>query len=215
MLSRTNFSQRFFTVNNLRISIVGAAAVATTVAFAGCAMNMGAPSNSMMDAGHNSSMMNSSNASEFSTADVMFAQTMTAHHQQAVEMSDLALATSTNLDVRALAQKIRDAQAPEITLMKSWLDKAGSTTMMGHSMNDMGMGMAGMMTDTEMTALKNATGANFDTLFLEGMIAHHEGAIQMATMVKNSTNPDVKKLAEAIVSSQSAEIAEMKMMLAK
>ena len=75
--------------------------------------------------------------------------------------------------------------------------------------------MAGMMTDTEMTALKNATGANFDTLFLEGMIAHHEGAIQMATMVKNSTNPDVKKLAEAIVSSQSAEIAEMKMMLAK
>ena len=66
-----------------------------------------------------------------------------------------------------------------------------------------------------MTALKNATGANFDTLFLEGMIAHHEGAIQMATMVKNSTNPDVKKLAEAIVSSQSAEIAEMKMMLAK
>ena len=215
MLSRTNFSQRFFTVNNLRISIVSAAAVATTVAFAGCAMNMGTPSNSMMDAGHNSSMMGTSNTNEFSTVDIMFAQTMTAHHQQAVEMSDLALATSTNLDVRALAQKIRDAQAPEITLMKSWLDKAGSSTTMGHSMEDMGQGMAGMMTDTEMTALKNATGANFDALFLKGMIAHHEGAIQMATMVTNSTNPDVKNLAEVIVSSQSAEIAEMKMMLAK
>ena len=67
----------------------------------------------------------------------------------------------------------------------------------------------------EMMALKDATGSDFDTLYLEGMIAHHEGALDMVKMVANSNNAEVKKLSEAIVTSQTAEIAQMKTVLAK
>jgi uncharacterized protein (DUF305 family) len=161
-------------------------------------------------------MMGDSDSSEFSNTDVMFAQMMIPHHQQAVEMSDLALAISTNPKVLALAQKIRDAQAPESELMKSWLTKAGADTTMGHEMHDMGMGMGGMdgmMSEDKMTALAQATGTAFDTLYLEGMIAHHEGALQMVKMIANSSNADVLKLGEEIVAGQTAEIAQMKTML--
>jgi uncharacterized protein (DUF305 family) len=125
--------------------------------------------------------------------------------------------------VLALAQKIRDAQAPESELMKSWLTKAGADTTMGHEMHDMGMGgmddmdgmdgMDGMMSEDKMTALAKATGSAFDTLYLEGMIAHHEGALQMVKMIANSSNADVLKLGEEIVAGQTAEIAQMKTML--
>lgn len=206
MFSRTNFSHTILTRTHVRTAGIVAAALATTVALAGCTMNMGTPDNGMMG---------SSNSSEFSNTDVMFAQMMIPHHQQAVDMSDLALATSTNPEVLALAQKIRDAQAPEIELMTSWIEKAGAATTMGHGMDDMGMGMGGMMSDEEMMALKNATGTAFDTLYLEGMIAHHEGALQMVKMISNSGNAEVKKLGDAIVTGQTAEIAQMKTMLAK
>lgn len=204
MFSRTNFSHTISTRTNIRTAGMLAAALATTVALSGCTINMGTPDNGMMG---------SSNSSEFSNTDVMFAQMMIPHHQQAVDMSDLALATSTNPEVLSLAQKIRGAQAPEIALMTSWIEKAGAATAMGHGMGDMGMG--GMMSDEEMTALKNATGTAFDTLYLEGMIAHHEGALQMVKMISNSGNSEVKRLGNAIVTGQTAEIAQMKTMLAK
>ncbi|GAB2817147.1 DUF305 domain-containing protein [Alpinimonas psychrophila] len=215
MFSRTNFSQTILTGTNVRTAGILAAALATTVALSGCTINVGTPDNGMMGNGSTTSMMGSSNSSEFSNTDVMFAQMMIPHHQQAVDMSDLALAISANPEVLALAQKIRDAQAPEITLMTSWIEKAGATTTMGHGTDDMGMGMGGMMSDDEMTALNNATGTAFDTLYLEGMIAHHEGALQMVKMISNSGNAEVKKLGDAIVTGQTAEIAQMKTMLAK
>ena len=81
---------------------------------------------------------------------------------------------------------------------------------MGHD-----MGMDGMLSDDEMTALENATGAEFDRLFVKGMIAHHEGAIEMAQMVLNSNNAEAKALGEAIVSSQTAQIVTLKQLLAK
>jgi uncharacterized protein (DUF305 family) len=80
----------------------------------------------------------------------------------------------------------------------------------------MGMGMGGMdgmMSEDKMTALAQATGTAFDTLYLEGMIAHHEGALQMVKMIANSSNADVLKLGEEIVAGQTAEIAQMKTML--
>ena len=100
--------------------------------------------------------------------------------------------------------------------MNSWLVKAGANTAMGHGMDNMGVGggMGGMMSEEEMTALANATGSAFDTLYLEGMIAHHKGAVDMAKMVENSSNAEVKKLGDAIVTGQTAEIAQMQSMLA-
>ena len=142
--------------------------------------------------------------SGYSSQDIMFAEMMIPHHQQAIEMSDLALQNSKDPEVLALAQQIKDAQAPEIEEMKSW--GASSDAHMGHMMD-------GMLSDDEMAELRMATGPEFDRLFLEGMIKHHEGAIDMAEMVVDSKKADVAALAKAIIEAQRTEISTMKDLL--
>ena len=143
----------------------------------------------------------------FSSQDIMFAEMMIPHHEQAIEMTDLALTNTTNPDVLALAEQISDAQEPEIELMKSWpgVDAGGHA---GHT-------MAGMLDEKEMEMLRVSTGADFDRLFLEGMIKHHEGAIDMAEKITDSKNPEVAKLGKVVIESQSTEIAAMKALLGK
>jgi uncharacterized protein (DUF305 family) len=197
-----------------RAAGIVALALAAGVALSGCTINFGNPDDDrgrgmMGDSGRPDNGMMGDSA-DFSPVDIMFAQMMIPHHQQAVDMSDLAIERTTDPDVRALAEQIRDAQAPEIELMESWLDEAGSRMPRGQ---DMGMRMGGMLSEAEMTALENATGTEFDRLFLEGMIEHHEGAILMAQMILDSENPEVRALGEAIVESQTAEIEQMKQML--
>lgn len=148
-------------------------------------------------------------AGALSQADVMFLQMMIPHHEQAVEMSMLAETNSTNPEVLALAARIKSAQGPEIELMSKLLTDAGQAMMMDHSMGD--SGMLGM---DDMSALASAMGNEFDVLFLAGMIAHHEGAIDMTNPVANSANLEVKKLAENVITLQAAEIAEMTKLLA-
>ena len=163
---------------------------------------------SMNHDGHGSMMSDQEATGAYSDDELMFASMMIPHHEQAVAMSELALENTTNPDVIALATAIRDAQGPEITQMQSWLDQSDySGTHAGH------MDMGGMLSDEEIAELAIAKGAAFDRLFLEGMIAHHEGAIEMASMIKDSTNSEVKKLYENIVTSQSAEIEAMKALL--
>ena len=145
-------------------------------------------------------------SSTFSADDQMFAAMMIPHHQQAIEMSALALSNSTDPEVIALAQEIQAAQGPEIEQMESW----GSSKMgthAGHMMDE------GMLTDSEMDQLKSARGEEFDRLFLEGMIKHHQGAIEIADMIINSKSQEAASLGKAIVESQSAEIAKMRALL--
>ena len=153
--------------------------------------------------GHNSN-------SQMVGSDAMFLQMMIPHHEQAVVMSDLALSTSKDVDVLKLAKQIKDAQAPEIIKMQGWLSDAGLSEDPGHSM---GNGMGGMLSDSDLSALKGSTGKAFDKLFLAGMIAHHEGAIDMVMMIENSQDSDVKRLGQDIVKSQTAEIELMKELL--
>ena len=155
--------------------------------------------------GHNSN-------SQMVGNDAMFLQMMIPHHEQAVVMSDLALSTSKNADVLKLARQIRDAQAPEIIKMQGWLSDAGLSEDPGHSMGD---GMGGMLSDSEISTLKESTGKAFDKLFLTGMIAHHEGAINMVMMIENSSNSDISNLGKEIVKSQAAEIELIKQLLKK
>ena len=163
---------------------------------------------SMNHDGHGSMMSDDEATGAYSDDELMFASMMIPHHSQAVTMSELALANTTNPEVLALATAIRDAQGPEITQMQSWLDQSDySGTHAGH------MDMGGMLSDEEIAKLAIAKGAAFDRLFLEGMIAHHEGAIEMAEMIKDSTKAEVKTLYENIVTSQSAEIEAMKALL--
>ena len=163
---------------------------------------------SMNHDGHGSMMSEEEATGAYSDDELMFASMMIPHHEQAVTMSELALENTTNPDVIALATAIRDAQGPEIKQMQSWLDQSDySGTHAGH------MDMGGMLSDEELAKLAIAKGAAFDRLYLEGMIAHHEGAIEMASMIKDSTKAEVKTLYENIVTSQSAEIEAMKALL--
>lgn len=140
-------------------------------------------------------------SSQFSSEDVMFAEMMIPHHEQAVLMSDIALTNSSSEEILSLAQEIKDAQAPEIEQMKSWQGVSASMHM-GHMMD-------GMLSDEQIQQLRDSEGSTFDRLFLEGMIAHHQGAITMAQTVIKSANKEVAALAAAIIEAQEKEIAYM------
>ena len=142
----------------------------------------------------------------YSRQEIMFAEMMIPHHQQAIEMSDLALRTSQNPEILKLAEQIKRAQEPEIDFMKSW-PGVDEEAHMGHA-------MMGMLDDEEMDSLRTATGKAFDSLFLRGMIEHHEGAIDMSGMILESSNPKVAELAISIINSQTEEIKFMKKLLA-
>jgi len=190
------------------LSIIGALLISIVIVASAGMGNSGSEKDDMgMMGGHG----HNSN-SQMVGSDAMFLQMMIPHHEQAVVMSDLALSISKDADVLKLAKQIKDAQAPEIIKMQGWLTDAGLSEDPGHSMGD---GMGGMLSDSELSALKVSTGKAFDKLFLAGMIAHHEGAIQMVMMIENSPNSEIKNLGQAIVKSQSAEIDLMKELLNK
>lgn len=172
------------------------------LSLSGCA----SPSNKGMDhEGHSSGA-----SGDLSSDEIMFLQMMIPHHQQAIDISDLALTISADPELLALAKDIRDEQAAEIVTMKAWLDAAGADLDPGHSM---GHGMGGMLSDSELAALKAATGKSFDLLWLKGMTGHHDGAIDMAAMIENATNADIKSFGQAIVTAQSAQNKQMAAMI--
>jgi uncharacterized protein (DUF305 family) len=140
-------------------------------------------------------------SSEFSAADIKFAEEMIPHHEQAILMADIALANSASDEILALARDIKAAQAPEIEEMGSW-EGVRASTHMGHTMD-------GMLSDEEIQQLRDSEGATFDRLFLEGMIAHHQGAVKMAQKVVGSKSMKVADLAAAIIDAQEKEIAFM------
>ena len=143
--------------------------------------------------------------SEYSAGDISFAELMIPHHEQAIEMSEMALLNTSNPMVLEVAQQIKDAQSPEIQVMKSW-EGVRASTHAGHVMD-------GMLSNTEMSELSGAKGKEFDQLFLQGMIKHHQGAIEMAAEVIDSKNTEVATLATSIVKAQELEIAAMKKLL--
>jgi uncharacterized protein (DUF305 family) len=152
-------------------------------------------------------------AGAFNDADVAFAQGMIPHHEQAIEMADMALdpTVGAGAKITALAKAIKAAQDPEIKTMKAWLtawgrDASGAMAGMDHS----GHSMPGMMTADDMTKLGKAKGPEFNAMWATMMIAHHRGAIDQAnTELKSGTSTEAKTLAKAIVKGQTAEIAEM------
>ena len=153
-----------------------------------------------------------SDSAEFDSDDTMFAQMMIPHHEQAIEMSDIALdpTTGASQTVRDLATRIKAEQDPEIAQMTSLLTQWGQPTQMDPSMDHSSM-MSGMLSTDELTALGAKRGADFDTSWLRAMIAHHEGAVEMARdVIDNGKNTELRALAESVVSSQLAEIDEMK-----
>ena len=158
--------------------------------------------------GHGSS--NSKNAN-YTGADIMFLQMMIPHHQQAIDISNLAMKSSQDAELIELAKIIARDQAAEIKQMKAWLTDAGASEDMGHSMD----GMGGMLNDDELAALSAATGKEFDVLWLKGMTEHHDGAIHMTQMIEDAENADIKAFGTKVIKDQSEQIAQMKKMLAR
>jgi uncharacterized protein (DUF305 family) len=153
---------------------------------------------------------------QLNAADVEFAQGMIAHHEQAIEMAEIALDPDIGAspEVVDLATRIKSAQDPEVELMTAWLTAAGEPVAMdtseGHEMTS----MDGMMTAEQMDSLAAMTGAEFDQMWLEMMIAHHEGAIAQSQTVKaDGSNTDVLALADQVITAQQAEITEMQTLL--
>ena len=150
-------------------------------------------------------------------ADIAFLTGMTPHHEQAVEMSEIVLAANPPAAVAAIANQIKDAQAPEIEQMKTMLadlgeKPAGEAHSGGHSAGMAGHG--GMMSDAEMTALMDATGTDAARLYLEGMVQHHQGAIEASdTEIADGKYAPAIELAKTIKTAQAAEIAEMQALL--
>ena len=147
----------------------------------------------------------------FNDADVTFARGMIPHHEQAIEMADIALDPTVGASdaVRGLATRIKAAQDPEVALMKGWLTAWGQPLTTDMTSSEMAA-MEGMMSVSDMDALGKLKAVEFDTKWLEMMVSHHNGAIKMAQTVKaTGKNADVLTLAGNVISAQQAEIDEM------
>ncbi len=157
-----------------------------------------------------------STTGQHNAADVTFATGMIPHHTQAIQMAQMAIKQADNANLRQLAAMIKAAQQPEIVTMSSWLTawrQPVPATGSGHDMGGMDMG-GSMMTGAEMTALGKAGGIAFDRMWLQLMTKHHQGAVTMAkTELTSGSYPAAKNLAQSIIDSQTAEIAQMKTLL--
>jgi uncharacterized protein (DUF305 family) len=159
-------------------------------------------------------------------ADQHFIEMMIPHHQDAVEMANLALTLAKQPELKKLAESIKQDQTSEIQQMRSWYkawygkDVPAVSMMNRHGMMGSGpnkpqgqtsgrnMGMQRSIVSTDLTALKNAT--DFDKEFIRQMIPHHQMAVHMAQMVLNhNTHPEIGTLAQSIIKSQTAEIKQM------
>ena len=150
----------------------------------------------------------------YNADDVAFAANMIPHHQQAVDLSAMVPDRCTNAGLVALADQISAAQQPEINVMKVFLVQWNENpdTNSGHAGH--GSTTQGMVDAGTMTKLESLSGEEFDKLWLASMISHHQGAIEMAKAeIANGDNVDAKTLANNIVTTQEAEIGQMKQML--
>jgi uncharacterized protein (DUF305 family) len=153
----------------------------------------------------------------YTVADVEFMQGMIAHHAQAIYMSRMAESHGANSRVLRLANKIDQSQVAEIRIMQEWLRRNGQTAPDTSSWRT--MRMAGMLTDEQIKKLDAARGVDFDRAFLDYMIQHHEGALQMVKDLfatpQAGQEVDVNVFANDVVVVQTAEIGAMRQLLSQ
>jgi uncharacterized protein (DUF305 family) len=202
------------------VAIAAAAALVTAAACSNSESDTQSSASPAMTSAPSSTNVAPADAQAHNDTDVMFAQGMIPHHQQAVEMSAMLLAKE-DIDPRvvSLAEQIKAAQAPEIETMRGWLNDWGvaaappmGSEMPGHAMP--GMSGEGMMSPSDMAALQNAQGAEASRLFVTQMIEHHRGAISMAqNEIDNGQYAPAVDMARTIKSSQEEEIGAMEQLL--
>lgn len=197
------------TTTTRRALTLGAAAL-IVLALGACAGDDHATMGSMTGSPRPSA---ASGATDHDQADVMFSMMMVPHHEQALEMAALVPSRSDDAALLDLARRIEAGQQPEIDLMNGWLEEWGARAMAGSDHS--GMGMGGMMSAADLRELRSLEGAPFERTWLEMMVEHHEGAIDMAEDVqRDGTHAGTRELAAAIIEAQQREIDEMRGMLA-
>ncbi|MFG3026317.1 DUF305 domain-containing protein [Streptomyces sp. NPDC048254] len=201
------------TTTRTRAVLVALTATAA-LALTGCGSGDGGADTA--HASHSAAAGATATADAHNAQDVAFAQRMIPHHRQALQMAALAAGRASSARVEDLAARIEKAQDPEITTMSGWLKTWGEDVPMAGMDHGGHAGMARMMDDTDMTALKKATGKDFDTKFLTMMVEHHQGAVEMATTERSKgAYAPATRLAGDIVTAQNAEIKEMNQLLGK
>lgn len=154
-------------------------------------------------------------------ADVRFMQNMIGHHAQALDMTALVAARTTRPEMRLLAERIAVSQKDEINLMRRWLQSRGEEapdpSAHAHHGASHSMLMPGMLTPEQLEALAKTTGSDFDRLFLEDMIRHHEGALTMVSELFGTNGAaqesETYRFASDVEADQRAEIARMRALL--
>ena len=149
-------------------------------------------------------MNHGSSHSMYITDKQSFAAAMIPHHQQAIDMSSYAKTNTSNTEVLALAAKITSEQGPEIEQMMPWLE--GKTV-------DYMMMMDGMLSPMQLSTLRASKDADFDKLYIQYMVQHHEGAIKMAADALKVNDQELTDFANEIIATQSAEIEELMSLL--
>jgi uncharacterized protein (DUF305 family) len=197
-------------IHSMATALVAAAAVGGLLA--GCGGNTAtSPATTTAPAAANNAP--ATGQQQHNQADVVFLQNMIPHHQQAIMMSQMALTHASTPQVKDLATRIQAAQQPEIDQMRRLLAAWGVPA------NPAGMGpMGGMMGPMDGMGPGHGpgmmSGATFDRMFLQSMIVHHQGAIDMSqTELAQGSNPDARQLAQKIINTQQAEIKEMQTLL--
>jgi uncharacterized protein (DUF305 family) len=200
------------TPTTARLPRLAGALLAGTLLLAGCSGN----AQTTTDGSPGSSPSTGQNA-DHNAADLSFATGMVPHHQSAITMARLAPGRAADQRILDLAARIQAAQAPEIDTLSAWLTEWGADDLGGMDHSGTGHGTGddtSGMSEQDMTALTNASGAEFDRLFLAQMIPHHSSAVDMAvTEAADGQNTDAIAMAESIRDSQTQEIAEMQTLL--
>ena len=212
-LSIPRWGMRYRRVMPSRIARIVAALIALVAALA---LPSCSSSESHHDATKTEEPVITGQPAGFNADDVAFVKNMIPHHQQAIDLSAMVPERSTNPEVVAMAEQISVAQKPEINAMRvflvQWNENPQDDT--SHGGGGGHAPMQGMVDDATMAKLPTLEGQEFDTVWLESMISHHQGAIEMAKAeVANGENVDVKSMAQTMIDTQQAEIGQMKQML--
>ncbi|MGV0714361.1 DUF305 domain-containing protein [Mycolicibacterium sp. XJ662] len=189
------------------------AALATALLLSSCTQSESADGHT--DHEHPDTPAISGEPAGYNADDVAFATNMIPHHEQAIELSAMVPDRSSNPELIALAEQISAAQEPEIRALRvflvQWNENPDTATGEGHADHSE---MQGMVDEATMERLRSLRGEEFDTLWLESMISHHEGAVEMAQAeVANGANVDAKRMAQTMIDTQQAEITQMQQML--
>jgi uncharacterized protein (DUF305 family) len=201
----------------------GTVLLGVAIAAAGCRSGGGATAPIVLPSspGRPSAVITAERAADLATightdADVRFMQAMLAHHAQALEMTRLLRSRTERPDMRLLAERIDASQLDEMTFMRQWLDARGEQVPGEHA-HHTGAPMPGMLSADEMAALAAARGPAFDRLFLESMITHHLGALEMVRELFAAAgagqDAEIFSFASDVDADQRIEIRRMRAML--